>query len=86
MDLISVWPRAIIGTVLVRKPLARQSVEAWQRNLYVIWISQLVAIIGFAVVFPFLPYYVQELGVTELHEVELWSGVLFATQAVTMAI
>jgi DHA1 family multidrug resistance protein-like MFS transporter len=61
-------------------------VEAWQRNLYVIWISQLVAIIGFAVVFPFLPYYVQELGVTELHEVELWSGVLFATQAVTMAI
>ena len=60
--------------------------EAWQRNLYVIWVSQLVAIIGFAVVFPFLPYYVQELGVTELHEVELWSGVLFATQAVTMAI
>jgi len=60
--------------------------EAWQRNLYVIWGSQLVAIIGFSVVFPFLPYYVQELGVTELHEVELWSGVLFATQAVTMAI
>jgi len=61
-------------------------VEAWQRNLYIIWVSQLVAIIGFSVVFPFLPYYVQELGVTELHEVELWSGVLFATQAVTMAI
>ena len=60
--------------------------EAWQRNLYVIWVSQLVAIIGFSVIFPFLPYYVQELGVTELHEVELWSGVLFATQAVTMAI
>jgi len=61
-------------------------VEAWQRNLYIIWVSQLVAIIGFSVVFPFLPYYVQELGVTELHEVELWSGVLLATQAVTMAI
>ena len=60
--------------------------EAWQRNLYIIWVSQLVAIIGFSVVFPFLPYYVQELGVTELHQVELWSGVLFATQAVTMAI
>lgn len=60
--------------------------EAWRRNLYFIWVSQLVAISGFAVVFPFLPYYVQELGVTELHEVELWSGVLFATQAVTMAI
>ncbi|MFN2241362.1 MAG: MFS transporter, partial [Anaerolineae bacterium] len=39
-----------------------------------------------SIVFPFLPYYVQELGVTDLRDVELWSGVLFATQAVTMAI
>jgi DHA1 family multidrug resistance protein-like MFS transporter len=60
--------------------------EAWKRNLYILWVAQVVAISGFAVVFPFLPYYVQELGVTELHQVELWSGVLFATQAVTMAI
>ena len=60
--------------------------EAWKRNLYILWVAQLVAISGFSVVFPFLPYYVQELGVTELHEVELWSGVLFATQAVAMAI
>jgi len=61
-------------------------VEVWRRNLYIIWVSQLVAVSGFSIVFPFLPYYVQELGVTELHQVELWSGVLFATQAVTMAI
>ncbi len=60
--------------------------ETWRRNLYVIWIAELVAIAGFAVIFPFVPYFVQELGVTELHEVELWSGILFATQAVTMAI
>ncbi len=60
--------------------------ETWKRNLYVMWVAELVAIAGFAVVFPFLPYYVQELGVTDLHEVELWSGALFASQAVTMAI
>ncbi|MGD9315847.1 MAG: MFS transporter, partial [Anaerolineae bacterium] len=60
--------------------------ETWKRNLYVIWIAELVAIAGFAVIFPFVPYFVQELGVTELHQVELWSGILFATQAVTMAI
>jgi DHA1 family multidrug resistance protein-like MFS transporter len=60
--------------------------EAWKRNLYVMWAAQVVAISGFAIVFPFLPYYIQELGVTELHQVELWSGVVFATQAVTMAI
>jgi DHA1 family multidrug resistance protein-like MFS transporter len=61
-------------------------VETWKRNLYVIWIAELVAIAGFAVIFPFLPYFVQELGITEIHQVELWSGALFATQALTMAI
>ncbi len=60
--------------------------ETWKRNLYVIWFAELVAIAGFAVVFPFLPYYVQELGITELHEIELWSALVIAAQAVTMAI
>jgi DHA1 family multidrug resistance protein-like MFS transporter len=60
--------------------------DIWKRNLYIIWIAELVAISGFSVIFPFLPYFVQELGVTEIHQVELWSGILFATQALTMAI
>ena len=60
--------------------------ETWRRNLYVIWAAEFVAISGFSVVFPFLPYYVQELGITELHEVELWSDALFASQTVTMTI
>jgi DHA1 family multidrug resistance protein-like MFS transporter len=61
-------------------------VETWKRNLYVIWAAELAAIAGFSVVMPFLPYFVQELGITELHQVELWSGILFASQAVTMAL
>jgi DHA1 family multidrug resistance protein-like MFS transporter len=60
--------------------------ESWKRNLYVIWAAELVAIAGFAVMGSFLPYYVQELGVVELHEVELWSGAVFAAQAVTMTV
>jgi DHA1 family multidrug resistance protein-like MFS transporter len=60
--------------------------ESWQRNLYVIWGAELIAIAGFAVMGSFLPYYVQDLGITELHEVELWSGALFAAQASTMMI
>jgi len=39
-------------------------VETWKRNLYVVWVAELLAIAGFSVAFPFLPYYVQELGVT----------------------
>jgi DHA1 family multidrug resistance protein-like MFS transporter len=60
--------------------------ESWKRNLYVIWAAELVAITGFSFVFPFLPYYVQDLGVTELHQVELWSGLLFAAHAIPMAV
>jgi hypothetical protein len=43
-------------------------VEAWRRNLYILWVSKPVAISGFSVVFPFLSYYIQELGGTELHK------------------
>ena len=60
--------------------------ETWKRNLYVIWVAELVPISCFSVMYPFLPYYIQELGVTELHQVELWSRVLFAGHAVGMAI
>jgi len=60
--------------------------ESWKRNLYLVWVAELVAIAGFSFVFPFLPYYVQELGVTNLEQVELWSGLLFAAQAIPMAI
>ena len=46
--------------------------QKWQRNLYTLWVAELVAIAGFTVVIPFLPYYVQELGVTESEQVKLW--------------
>lgn len=45
-----------------------------------------MAIAGFSVAIPFLPYYVQELGVTDLEQAAIWSGLLFTGQAVTMAI
>jgi DHA1 family multidrug resistance protein-like MFS transporter len=60
--------------------------QTWQRNLYTLWVAEFVAVAGFTVVIPFLPYYVQELGVTELEQVEFWSGLLFASHAVAMAI
>jgi DHA1 family multidrug resistance protein-like MFS transporter len=60
--------------------------RGWKRNLYVIWAAELVAIAGFSVAAPFLPYYVQELGVTDPGQVEMWSALLFTGQAITMAI
>jgi predicted MFS family arabinose efflux permease len=57
----------------------------WKRNLAALWFGELVAISGFSVFMPFLPFYVQELGVTGLEQVAFWSGLLITAQAVTMA-
>jgi len=65
---------------------ANSVMRGWRRNLYVIWVAELMALVGFTVVGPFLPYYVQELGVTDPAQVAIWSGFLFTGYAVTMAI
>ena len=58
----------------------------WQRNLAVLWIGELIAISGFSVTLPFLPYYVQELGITGLDQVAFWAGLLTTAQSATMAL
>jgi MFS transporter, DHA1 family, multidrug resistance protein len=58
----------------------------WQRNLAVLWIGQLVAISGFSVTLPFLPYFVQELGITGVEEVAFWSALVTTAQGTTMAL
>jgi DHA1 family multidrug resistance protein-like MFS transporter len=52
----------------------------------VVWIAEFVALIGFSMVIPFLPLYVQEMGVTDEAQVKFWSGMLLSGQAITMAI
>jgi DHA1 family multidrug resistance protein-like MFS transporter len=60
--------------------------ETWKRNLYVVWAAELLSLVGFSVAFPFLPYYIQNLGITDLKQVELWSAVVISAQSVTMMI
>ncbi|MDY7080354.1 MAG: MFS transporter [Chloroflexota bacterium] len=63
-----------------------KSYAPWKRNLIAMWFAELVAIIGFTVVLPLLPLYIQELGVQDEREVRIWAGVVFSAHAVTMAI
>ena len=58
----------------------------WRHNLVAIWFTELVAIVGFTVVIPLLPLYVQELGVWGERNVRIWAGIIFSAHAVTMAI
>lgn len=60
--------------------------EKWKKNLYIIWAAELVAILGFMIAFPLFPFFVQELGVTDLKQVEIWSGLLSTSAALAMAL
>ena len=52
--------------------------ESWQRNVWALALVVFTAFVGFQFFSPFLPLYVQELGVTDPAEVAMWSGVLLA--------
>jgi len=58
----------------------------WKRNLYVLTAAEMVAVSGFFLIIPFLPYYVRVLGVTDPDQVKAWSGWLFSSQALAMAL
>ena len=57
---------------------------SWQRNVFAIATASFVGFTGFTVVMPFLPLYLQQLGVQDVAEVAMWSGLsLGVTPAVT---
>ncbi|WNQ09781.1 MFS transporter [Paenibacillus aurantius] len=55
----------------------------WKVNLSVLWIGQFLAMAGMTMIMPFLPLYLQELGVTDTKQVAYWSGIIFAGNFVT---
>lgn len=56
----------------------------WRKNLYILFAVQLLSTAGFSLVFPFLPLYVKEVGIRSGGSIEFWSGLVFASQALTM--
>lgn len=60
--------------------------ERWKINLYTIWFSQVLSLMSFSFGMPFLPYYIQELGIVDPDKIKMYSGILNAAPAITMAI
>jgi len=50
-------------------------VHSWKRNQAAITAAAFVGFAGFTLVMPFLPLYFRELGVTEVGDLSLWTGV-----------
>ena len=56
----------------------------WRRNQVAVTAAAFVGFTGFTLVMPFLPLYLEQLGVTDVGEISLWAGVsLGVTPAVT---
>jgi DHA1 family multidrug resistance protein-like MFS transporter len=55
-------------------------------SFIVLLVSQLAATMGFTFVLPFIPIYVQELGVEDAGSAAAWAGVINSSTAVTMAL
>jgi hypothetical protein len=58
--------------------MPRAESGSWQRNVWALALIVFTAFVGFQFFSPFLPLYVQELGVTDPAEIAVWSGVLMA--------
>jgi len=50
-------------------------VHSWKRNQAAITAAAFVGFTGFTLVMPFLPLYFQELGLTDVGDIALWTGV-----------
>lgn len=58
----------------------------WRKNLAVLWICQVLSLMGYSFALPFMPLYIQEMGITDPGSLRLWSGLLMAGSGVSMAI
>ncbi|WP_159881366.1 MFS transporter [Paenibacillus puerhi] len=57
--------------------------ERWKINLAVLWAGQFLVMAGMTMIVPFLPLYLQDLGMHDQHEVAVWAGLIFAGNFVT---
>lgn len=50
----------------------------WKRNLFIAWIGCFLTGAAFSLIMPFLPLYVETLGVTGHESLNMWSGLVFS--------
>lgn len=60
--------------------------EVWQRNLTAVWFAQVLTMMAFSFVFPFMPLYIETLGVDNTMEAAQWAGAVGAASAISMSV
>ena len=59
---------------------------SWQRNIIFIMAAQFFSLMGFSFAMPFVPFYLQDLGVRDQHELKLWISLFNFSAPLTLAI
>ncbi|HEY7268440.1 MAG TPA: MFS transporter [Dehalococcoidia bacterium] len=59
---------------------------AWQRTLYIVLVTQFIALAGGNLVFPFLPLYIEDLGIHDKSQVAFYAGLTSTATGVTLFI
>src|SRR2546426_4274608 len=66
------------------EPTAPSPEPLFSRDLFAVTAASFIGFTGFTLVMPFLPLYIRQLGVTDVGEIALWTGVtLGVTPALT---
>ncbi len=60
--------------------------ERWKINLYTLWVTQIFSLMSFGLGVPFIPYYFQEMGLTDPTQLNLAVGLASTLPAASMAI
>ncbi|MFD1417381.1 multidrug efflux MFS transporter [Companilactobacillus keshanensis] len=63
-----------------------QSNNYWKRNLKVLWFSTFMTGIGFSMITPFMPLYINQLGNLTKSQLVIWNGMAFSATFLVMAI
>ena len=53
---------------------SRQAPAQWRRNLFAVTAASFMGFTGFTLVMPFLPLFIRQLGVTDVGDIALWTG------------
>lgn len=58
----------------------------WKKNLYISWVTQILSLTGFGFMMPFIPLYIQQLGVTADDKLRFWVGLLNSVPSLAMGV
>ncbi len=58
----------------------------WRRNVWVLTFSGFVTFVGIGFMYPLIPLYLQQIGITDAQDVRLWAGAIGTGQGISFAL